>query len=241
MEKILGFNICTLNKEKLLENIEKDIINKRNNIIYNINPLIMVNFYNNKNIIKEISKEKYNIPDGIGVVYASKIHHGLIKERITGIDLFLSLCEMASRLDKKIFLYGSREGVAEKTKKVLENKYPNINICGYINGYSNESLVLSEIKKCKPDILFVALGSPKQEDFIIRNKECLKDINLVMPIGGSMDVISGNLRAAPSIYKKLHLEWLYRLIQEPKRIKEDIKLFKFILLVIFRNNWYNEK
>ena len=80
-----------------------------------------------------------------------------------------------------------------------------------------------------------------QEEFIINNKELLSNISIIMPIGGSLDVVSGNIKEAPEFYKKIHLEWLYRMIKEPKRFKELYKLIKFILVVLFRNNCYNKK
>ena len=240
-EKILGFKVYDKSNEELLKSIEKDLKNDKQNIIYNINPLIVMNFYQNKKVKDEFNKEKYNIPDGFGTVLASKIKGGKLKERITGIDTFLNICNIASKNNKTIYLYGSKEGIAKETKKVLEKKYQGIKIVGLSNGYTDELIVLKDIKKVKPDILFVALGSPKQEMFIIENKKELKDIKLIMPIGGSMDVVSGYLKGAPESVKKLHLEWLYRMIQEPKRFKQIFIMFKFILLVIFKNNCYNSE
>lgn len=240
-EYILGFKVSTLNKKDILGEINNTIVNNKHRIIYNINPLITVNFYKNKTVKKAFNCEELNIPDGIGIVMASKIKKGKIKERITGIELFLDICKVAAKENKKVFLYGSKEGVAEKTKEVLKKKYPNIKIVGCINGYVSEDEALKEIKSSKPNILFVGLGSPKQEEFIINHKEELDSINIIMPIGGSMDVISGKVKAAPEFYKKHHLEWLYRLVKEPHRLIQDIKLIKFLLLVLFRNSWYNER
>ena len=240
-EKILGFKVSTLKEKDLLSKVEKDLVNKKQNIIFNINPLIINNFYKKTNIVNEFNKEEYNIPDGIGVVLASKLTKGNISERITGIDMFKSICEIAEKNNKSILLYGSKDGIALNAKEVLENKYPNIKIIGTINGYVKEEKALKEIMRIKPDILFIGLGSPKQEKFIITNKEKLSNISLIMPIGGTMDVISGSLKPAPTKWKKVHLEWLYRMIQEPKRFKEIFKLQKFIILVLIKNNCYNRK
>ena len=151
-----------------------------------------------------------------------------------------SICENSIKNKYSIYLYGAKEDSVKKSKDNLEKKYKNINIVGYVNGYRNESDVIKDINKSKPDILFVALGTPKQEEFIINNKEKLKNIKIIMPVGGSFDVISGNLKRAPLIFRKLKLEWLYRMLKEPKRFVQVFKLIYFILLVLFRNFWYNE-
>ena len=150
--------------------------------------------------------------------------------------MFNSLIDNAYINNKKIYLYGAKKEVIDKTVKVIKNKYNNINICGYMSGYSKEDDVLKDIKKCKPDYLFVGLGSPKQEDFIIRNEKLFKSISVIMPVGGTFDVVSGSKKRASNIYQKLHLEWLYRMVKEPKRIKDNIKIIKYLYLVIFKNN-----
>lgn len=238
--KILGFKVCELEEKDILNNLDKDLKNNKQNIIYNINPLIITNFYKNEKIREDFNKQKYQIPDGYGIILASKMKDNNIKKTIPGIHLFESICELASNKGYKVFLYGSKEKVIIDAKKALEKKYIKIKIVGTINGYVKESDAIKAIKKVNPDILFVALGSPKQENFIINNKNLLKQIKIIMPIGGSLDVISGNTKRAPAFYIKYHLEWFYRMIKEPKRIKQNIKIINFVFLVIFRNNWYNK-
>ena len=240
-KKILGFKICDLSQEEILKNLSKDIKNNTSNIIFNINPLIITNFYKNKKIVDEFNQEKYQIPDGIGVILASKMKDGELKRRITGVGFFEKLCKLSIKEKQTIFLYGGKDGVAKKAKENLEKRYSNIQIVETINGYVEEKVALKKILKTKPDILFVALGSPKQENFIIDYKNKLKNIKIIMPVGGTFDIISGNIKRAPKIITELNLEWFYRMIKEPKRIKVNIKIFHFIFLVIFKNNCYNNK
>ena len=162
-----------------------------------------------------------------------------LKERIAGIDFFKDLCNLSIEKELSIFLYGSEEGIADKVKKELEEKYHGINIAGTLNGYVKESEALKKIKEAQPDILFVALGSPLQEKFIIKNKKQFSNIKIIMPVGGTFDVIAGKIKRAPKIIIKLNLEWIYRMLKEPKRIFVNIKLIKFVFLVIFKNNCYN--
>lgn len=236
-DKILGFNVTPMKSTEIVNNLKKD---NRQNIIYNINPMIVTNFYKDKKVVAEFNKEKYQIPDGIGIIFASKMKDSNISKRIGGVDLFYEICDMSRKNNLTICLYGSKEEIVNKAKIMLEKKYKNIKIIKVINGYLKETKAIKEIKQIKPDILFVGLGSPKQELFIIKYKKDLKDIKIIMPVGGTFDVVSGQIKRAPKLIIKYHLEWLYRMINEPGRIKLSGKLFKFIFLVIFRNHHYNK-
>ena len=236
--KVLNYNICKLNKKEIINELNNS---DNRNILFNINPIIMVNFNDNKEYKKFINKEKYNIPDGFGTIVGLRFKDNKGYSQITGVDMFNSLLFNACKYDKKVYLYGAKKEVIEKTVKVLKEKYINLNICGYMSGYSKEKDVLNDIKKCKPDYLFVGIGSPKQEEFIIRNEKLFRNISVIMPVGGTFDVVSGLKKRAPIIYQKLHLEWLYRMIKEPKRIKDNVKILKYLYLVIFKNGGKDEK
>lgn len=236
--KVLNYNICKLNKKEIINELNNS---DNRNILFNINPIIMVNFNDNKEYKKFINKEKYNIPDGFGTIVGLRFKDNKGYSQITGVDMFNSLLFNACKYDKKVYLYGAKKEVIEKTVKVLKEKYINLNICGYMSGYSKEKDVLNDIKKCKPDYLFVGIGSPKQEEFIIRNEKLFRNISVIMPVGGTFDVVSGLKKRAPIIYQKLHLEWLYRMIKEPKRIKDNVKILKYLYLVLFKNGGKDEK
>ena len=235
-DMILGFKTYTQGKETLLKQLEKE---DKQNIIININPLIVSNYYNKEEYVKEFNIQKYNIPDGFGIVLASKIKNGSIAKQIPGVELMEDICKLSSKKEFGVYLYGAKKEVIQQAKENLEKKY-HVSIVGMIDGYVKNDIALKDILKSKPDVLFVALGSPKQEEFIINNKEKLKDIKIIMPVGGSFDVISGYVKRAPKFFIKLHLEWLYRMLKEPKRIKQNMGIIRFLWLVIFKNNWYNE-
>lgn len=238
-EKILGFDVCTYNQEELLKNIFKDYKENKQLFIVNINPEIAVTNYKNSELKKEFNKQRYQIPDGSGIVWASKKKKGNIKERITGIDLMMEICEKSQEYACKIYLYGAKPEIVEKAKQNLERDYPKINIVGICDGYCDEQSAIKKIKGSNADILFIGLGSPKQEQFIIENKEQLNNIKIFMPVGGSFDVISKEKKRAPNWIIKCNLEWLYRLFQEPKRIFRQLKLVKFIFLIIGEKNEKN--
>lgn len=232
-DNILGFDVGSSNYETLLKNVFADMNKKEKHFIANINPFIIMNFHNKPDIIKKINYEKYQIPDGIGIVWASKFNKKLIKDRLTGIDLMIKICEQAAQENKTIFLCGAKPGVVLKTKKNLEAEYKNIKIIGTCSGYISEAEMVKKINKADSDIVFVALGSPKQEMFILNNKDNLK-YKIIMPVGGSFDVISGNIKRAPKFFIRTNTEWLYRIIKEPNRIIRNLSLIKFVFLVVFK-------
>lgn len=238
-EKILGFNVCSIDEKELVNGIFLDYQNNEQSFIVNINPEIAVTNYNNKEFKEILNEQKYQIPDGTGIVWASKKNKGNIKQRITGIDLMIDICEKSQGYNARIFLYGSKPGIATLAKENLKNKFPKINIVGECNGYCDEKEVIYKIIESNADIVFVGIGSPKQENFIIENKEKFPSVKIFMPVGGSFDVISKTKKRAPNWVIKCNLEWLYRFFQEPSRIGRQMKLLKFMYLVRREKNGKN--
>lgn len=218
MEKtfVLDIPISITNYDEVLKKIKESIINntKFSIVSINLNKIILSN--EDKTMKETIKSFDCFIPDGVSIVKNNE----KIKERITGIDLFEKICENHKKLKAKIFLYGASNESVNNTKKILENKYKDINIVGVENGYikNNEELI-NKINCLKPNIVIVALGSPKQEKWIYLNKNKI-NANVFMGVGGAFDVIGGKVRRAPVVIRKIGLEWLYRIIREPKRMKQ---------------------
>jgi len=239
-EKVLGIDVCVTTYEELKKCIRNDIEQNKKSYIVTVNPEKVIKASKDKSLKKILNGAKYQIPDGVGIIYASKIKKGKIKSRITGIDTMEMICELCNEENFKIFMYGAEEEVIEKAKAKLENKYPNINICGYINGYERDTTkIIDNINNSGANVLFVALGSPKQELFISKN---INDINcnIWLGVGGSCKVISGKKKRAPRWMRKKGLEWLYRLIKEPKRFFRQTKIISFIFEVILEKNKENK-
>lgn len=183
---------------------------------------------------KILNETDLNVPDGSGVVFASKVFNKPLKERVAGFDLMMEFIKWASHKDVSIYLLGAKPEVVEKAQSNLKNLYPSLKIVGFYHGYFNEKEeenIIEDINKRAAQVLFVALGAPKQEKWIYKNKEKLK-VKIAMGVGGSFDVIAGKAKRAPEIYRKLGLEWLYRLIQEPWRYKRMSALPKFAFKVL---------
>jgi len=174
----------------------------------------------NDPILREsvISCDIINI-DGAGVVIGGRFLGLDIPERVAGVDLFLQLLDMASKKKLPVYLLGAKQGIIEKTVSVLTEKFPELHIAGYHHGYfwEDEESVVTEIKNSGAKLLFVAITSPMKENFINRWKEAL-GVNFVMGVGGTFDVIAGKVKRAPAWMQNAGLEWLYRVIQEPRRM-----------------------
>lgn len=235
-ENILGVDVSPLSYEDLKKNIEKDIKNNKKSFIVAINPEKILKARKDEKLKELLNNATYEIPDGIGVIYASKLRKGNIKTRITGIDSMEMLCKLSEEKKYKIFMYGAKEETIKKAKENLEIKFPNIQIVGTINGYEKDNdKIISSINKSNADIVFVALGSPKQEYWITDNMDKVS-AKIFQGVGGSFDVFSGNIKRAPKWMQKIGLEWLYRLLKEPKRIFRQLKLVKFLWLALIEKD-----
>ena len=166
-----------------------------------------------------LDKNTTIVPDGIGIVKASRMLGYSVKERIPGVDIAVKLLEYSNEFKKKIYLFGAKQEIIDKMNEVIESKYPNAILIGSSNGYvQDKDKVFEEIIKLEPDIVMVALGIPNQEKLIYKYLNKFKK-GIFIGVGGSFDVISGSKKRAPKLFVKLNLEWLYRICKEPSRLK----------------------
>ena len=172
------------------------------------------------------------LPDGAGVVLGAKILGTPLKEKVAGIEFGEQVCKLLSETGGRLYLLGSNPGIAEEAGRRLAEKYPGLVICGTADGYfKDESEVIAKINEAKPDALFVCLGAPKQEKFIKNHFDEL-NATLMLGLGGSLDGYAGAVQRAPKWMIDLSLEWLYRLIKEPKRLGRMMRLPKFVLVCV---------
>lgn len=217
----------------------KDFLNTDGcKMIITPNTEIIMNAQENSKLRQIINTADLVIPDGIGLIYASKIQKKGLTERVTGVDLMHKILSYCNETEKSIYILGGKPGVAKKACENIKNKLPGINIKGFRDGYfkeAEENDIIKNINELNPDILFVALGAPKQEIWMGQYREKLNS-KMVMGVGGSVDVWAGTVKRAPEIYQKLGLEWFYRLLKEPWRYKRMMVLPKFMIKVIFSKN-----
>lgn len=226
---------------KIYKNSYDDFINEINDII-NRNKKMFIITANTETIMHGVENFEFGkilkkdeviiVPDGIGVIKALKYRGCDISERITGIDLTKYLIKLCNDKNKSIYFYGAKNHVLKKLIEKIIIKYPNINIIGAKDGYSNcNDDVFNDIIEKKPDVILVAMGIPKQE-LLINKYYQLFEKGIFVGVGGSFDVLSEYKKRAPQVFIKLNLEWLYRLFREPARIKRfykyNIKFIKYM-------------
>jgi len=189
------------------------------NTIMAVNPGKIMRANNNSDLKRTITKASLLIPDGIGIILGAKWLHGIKMSRVTGIDLMHKICRGAANRGHKIFVFGAEEKVNKQATENLKLIYQGISIVGRCNGYLPESKMEELIKKINDsgaDILFIALGSPKQENWIEEHLPLLH-VKVCQGVGGSLDIISGKKKRAPAFIQKIGFEWFYRFFDNPKQ------------------------
>ena len=230
---ILGISVDKVSMEDALS-IFRELLKTRNtSFIVTPNSEILVNATKDAALKKLIGSADLVIPDGIGLVYASRILKQPLKERVTGIDFTDAALRVLAQENKSAFFLGGKPGVAAAAAEKKAEEILNLKIAGTHHGYfkeEEEPAIVEKINASGADFLCVALGSPKQEWFISRHRKTLHP-SVAIGIGGSLDVWAGTLERAPEFYQKYGLEWLYRIKQEPFRIKRMKALPAFLLKV----------
>lgn len=172
------------------------------------------------------------LPDGVGVLLGAKLLKTPLKEKVTGVDFAAGLLPILETEGKKLYLLGSKPGVAELAAKNMLARCPKLQICGMADGYfKDEGPVVEKINAAAPDVLFVCLGSPKQERFMKAHQSELH-VKLMIGLGGSLDAFAGTVKRAPAWVSRIGMEWFYRLCKEPKRFKRMLRLPKFVFAVL---------
>ena len=165
------------------------------------------------------------LPDGAGLLLASRFMGKPIKNKVAGIDFGEELIALCEKEEKSLFLLGGASGVAKKSAKKLLKKHPNLKICGIHHGYfdkDDENAVIKKIQRANPDVLIVCMGFPRQERFVYEHKTDFNNIKVIACLGGAIDIWAGLKLRAPDIIQKIHLEWLWRIIIEPWRAKRFV-------------------
>lgn len=227
--KILNCKIDLIDEQNALNEAKKALMENRNFHIITINPEMIMNSEKNPDFKELINNSDLNIPDGVGVKIALKIK-SINQNQIRGVDFSRKLIELASKDNLRLGFLGAKEEVIQKAKENFLKKYPNLNFVYTRNGYfKNDDEIINEIVEKNPQVLLVGLGSPKQEEIIVKLKNKLKSCVLI-GVGGSFDVFSGLTKEAPVIYRKMGIEWLYRTILQPERFKRIFPTLPLFLI-----------
>ncbi len=210
-------------------------------LIVTPNPEVVMNATRDPELKSLIEGADLVIPDGVGLVYASRILGDPLPERVTGIEFLTGAIEYLCRTGKSIYLFGSkpaneeRAGVADLAAENMIKKYPDLKVAGTHHGYfkkEEEADIVADINASGADFLCVALGAPKQEKFIRDHRDEFTNVRAAVGVGGSLDVWAGTVKRAPEFFQKHGIEWLYRFAKEPSRYKRMAQLPLFMIKVL---------
>lgn len=226
---ILDIPISNITRPDFLNEIYAALEQKQKNIfIVTANPEIIMNAKKLPEYKESILQADYIVPDGSGVMLASNILNQPLKEKITGYDLLLTFLEYSSKENKSVYFFGAKDGIAAAAAEKALQRYPNLSIAGTKHGYSGLGQnIAEEIAATEPDFVFVGLGAPLQEKWIVDYRRLFPS-SVLMGVGGSFDVLSETTKRAPKFWLDRNLEWLYRLITQPYRAIRMIKLPLFL-------------
>lgn len=230
--RILGIPFSTGGFEATVSDLTNRVLTGNRTHVVTANPEIVMIAMEHLEL-RGVLEQAYVVPDGIGIVYAAKWLNAGIRERVAGIELMEALMEQADRHEWKVYLLGASADVNRKAASALAGRFPRARIVGARDGFfqpEEQEAIVREINSAKPHLLFVALGSPKQETWISANWDKLQ-VPLAMGVGGSFDVWAGSVKRAPLLWQKLHLEWLYRLLQQPSRWRRQLAIPRFVFAV----------
>lgn len=234
-QRIELFNVpldC-VNMEQCLDVVDNMVAGSSPKTIIAVNPEKIIKAQTDTYLLNFLRKSDLLIPDGIGAVVAARLLNGVEISRVPGADLMPAICQRAVLKGYKIFLLGANPDVNEKVVSVLSERFPGINIVGNQHGYFDQNQnnqIIDRINKSQADILFIALGSPAQELWMENNLSLL-NVKVCQGVGGTFDVLTGNVKRAPGIFCNMHLEWFYRLVSQPKRLLRQTALPKFVFKV----------
>lgn len=230
---ILNVMFDSLTKESLLNVLTKRVEEEKKTFLVTANPEIVMHAKENPEYMNIVQNADYVIADGIGVIIGSKVIGQQLPERIPGFELLQELLKIGNDSKWSVYFLGAKREVVEKAVENVRMQHPDLRIAGYHDGYFDldSTHIQEEIRKTKPDLIFVALGVPRQEKFIYSNLPSFEK-GLFIGVGGSFDVLAGTVKRAPVIWQKLNLEWMYRLIKQPSRWRRMLALPVFMIHMI---------
>ena len=232
-EQYLGVNVSPLTYEGIIDSLRRRIERNEQSTIIAVNPEKVMTAQDDPEVKQLINEATYQIADGVGILLASKLKGGNIDSRVTGVDMMGRLLLFARDEDHPVYFYGAQRDVLDRAIEAIERDYPRIPIAGATDGYfDDEDALIQSINDSGARIIFVALGSPKQELWIKRNMHRLPNVLVFQGVGGSFDVFSGEVKRAPEAFRKVGMEWLYRLATDPSRLKRQLNLPRFLWRII---------
>lgn len=229
---IMGLQFDNITMEEALDAAKALLQGEHAARVVTPNAEIAYEALHDENMRTLLNSAELMLPDGAGVVLASKILKTPLKQKVAGVDFADGLLGVLETTGQSLYLLGSKPGIGELAAQKMMQKHPKLKIAGIADGYfQDEAPVIDKINASGADVLFVCLGAPKQEQFMARHQKALH-VKLMAGLGGTLDSFAGTVKRAPKWMIRLNLEWLYRLIKEPKRFKRMLRLPKYLWAVV---------
>ena len=238
--KILNVWVDPVDMNGALQRVENFVEQgDRPHSVFAVNPEKNFSVPRDPNLHKVFSEADLLIPDGIGVVMAARILYRVGLARVPGVEMMDEICRLSARKGYRVFIYGAKEDVSAKAAETLRLRYPSLDIVGRANGYVSAEetpKLIEQINASGAQILFLALGSPRQENWFATYASQLQTVRVCQGIGGTLDTIAGTVKRAPEFWCNMNLEWFYRLMSEPKRIARQ-KVLPVFAYQVFRRKY----
>lgn len=231
---VLGVPVDCVDMDMAMEHIARILKGDRAHAVIAVNPEKVIAAQSSARLLQALHGAGLLIPDGIGIVLAARLLHGARLRRVPGSELMPKICDYAARTGYAVFLFGASAEVNELASRELQRRYPGIEISGAEHGYlpaEDMPKLVERINASGAKILFVALGSPRQEDWMLKYLPAL-NVRVCQGVGGTFDVLAGRVSRAPPLFLKLNLEWLYRLLSNPGRLTRQTALPRFFFQTI---------
>jgi N-acetylglucosaminyldiphosphoundecaprenol N-acetyl-beta-D-mannosaminyltransferase len=231
---VLGVPVDAVTADAALARVRAMLTAPGVHTVMAVNPEKVIAAQHNRALLDALNDATLVIPDGIGVVFAARALRQANLERVPGSELMPAICRMAAAEGHRVFLYGARPQVVARAAVLLQECYPGLQIGGVQHGYvpdSDMDELIGRINDCGAQVLFVGLGSPRQELWMQRYRNRLT-VKVCQGVGGTIDAICGHPRRAPAVFRRLNLEWLYRLVTQPRRAHRQAALPRFAAQVL---------
>jgi N-acetylglucosaminyldiphosphoundecaprenol N-acetyl-beta-D-mannosaminyltransferase len=231
---ILGLPVSRVTLEELLQIVDERIKSRERLLLGVVNVAKVVNARRDSHLRRSLNQADLILADGLPVVWLSRILGNSLPERIAGIDIMYELLQQANENHYRVYFLGTKPEILLKVIKTVQRDYPGIRIAGYRDGYfdkTQEQRVAEGIRNSRADVIFVAIGSPKKENFLCKWRNFI-NVPVCHGVGGSFDILAGVTKRAPRWMQKCGLEWLYRLIQEPRRMWKRYLVTNTIFIIL---------
>lgn len=230
---VRGLPLLDANQIQLRELLRNRMREDRQTVIFTPNAKIGADAQNDPQLHSLLCQADLLLPDGAGVLLASRLHADRpLHHRLPGIEAGEMVLRLAAELGQPVYFFGGEAGIADKAAAHWQKRLPTLIVAGTHHGYfsteQEQSQVLQDIRQNGAEILLVCLGFPAQEEWIVQNRTALPSVRLFMGLGGSFDVWAGNLRRAPRIFRAVRMEWLWRMLRQPRRFAQLPAMLRYV-------------